>query len=188
MLRKEPAISSAWLNETLARLDVVDKDQRFVSMETREAPGWTLSQLITRFAEVRNLHARLKEIAADVNQLADHLSMELVPEAMRAAGFTTVNHQVGRVTIGTRVSASMLDREQAMQWLRDNELGSLIIETVNAQTLGAQAKDMLEKGEELPAEVFKTTVKPYTSITAAGPKRTRKFQPMATESDDGNAY
>lgn len=188
MLKKEATISSAWLNETLARLDVIDKDQRFVSMETREAPGWTLSQLITRFAEVRNLHARLKEIAADVNQLADHLSMELVPEAMRAAGFTTVNHQVGRVTIGTRVSASMLDRAQAMQWLRDNELGSLIIETVNSQTLGAQAKDMLEKGAELPAEVFKTTVKPYTSITSAGPKRSRKFQPIVTETDDGNAY
>lgn len=163
--------------QILERLDDVDDLRRDLDAQTRRSAGWTLSQLITRFDQVRNLHARLKEIAADVNQLSDHLSMELVPEAMRAAGFTTVNHEVGRVTIGTRVSASMLDRESAMQWLRDHELGSLIIETVNSQTLGAQAKDMIERGDELPADIFKTNVKEYTSITKAGAKRSRKFQP-----------
>lgn len=162
--------------QILQKLDDVDDLRRDLDEQTRAA-GWTLSHLITRYDQVRNLHARLKEIAADVNQLADHLSMEVLPEAMRAAGFTTVNHEVGRVTIGTRVSASMLDREQAMQWLRDNELGSLIIETVNAMTLGAQAKDMIERGEELPHDIFKTSVKAYTSITKAGPKSSRKFRP-----------
>jgi hypothetical protein len=168
------------------KLDWVDDYRRTLDGQTRKeavSGEMTLSQLITRLDEVRNIHARLKEIAADVNSLADHLSMDLVPGAMQAAGFTTVNHEVGRVTIGTRISASMVEKDAAMQWLRDHELGSLIQETVNANTLGAQARSMIEAGEELPVDLFKTTVKPYTSITKAGALTKRKYRPRTEETE-----
>jgi len=171
-------------DELYEALDAIDGTRKFLDAETRTAPGWTLSETITRLDEVRNLHARLKEIAADVNSLSDYLSMDLVPGAMQAAGFTTVNHEVGRVTIGTRISASMVEKDAAMQWLRDHELGSLIQETVNANTLGAQARTMIEAGDELPSDLFKTSVKPYTSITKAGAATKRKFRPRVQESDD----
>ena len=163
--------------DILRDLNDVDEARRRLDTRTRSEPHAPLGILITRLDAVRNLHARLKEIAADVNDLADYLSMSLVPEAMQAAGFTTVNHSVGRVSISSRVSAAMIDKPGAMAWLREHDLGDLIIETVNAQTLSAQAKQMLEAGDELPAEHFRVKTSTYTSITHAGPQRTRKFRP-----------
>ena len=159
----------------LEDLDRVDNTRRVLDAEIRKGVR-SLSELITCLDTVQNLHARLKEIATDMNSLADHLSTQLVPEAMQAAGFTTVNHAVGRVTVASRVSASMLDKAAGLSWLRSHDLGDLIIETVNHQTLSAQAKTMLEAGDELPAEIFKTSLKTYTSITRPGAKRTRKFR------------
>ena len=162
-----------------AQLDELDTRQRELA---ESAPPSTLGDLITYFDAVRNLQARLKEITADVTQTSDRLSSSLLPEAMRAAGFTTVNHRVGRVSISSRISASMVEKDGALRWLRTNGLGDLIIETVNSQTLGAQAKAMLEAGDELPREHFKISTKTYTSITKPGPKGQRKFQPV--ENDD----
>lgn len=156
-------------------LDYIEREKRTLVAETRvmDRPGIGLETLITRFAEVRDLHARLKGITTGVNQLAEFLSYELVPLAMERTGFTTVNHEVGRVSVATRTSASILPehRERAFGWLRDNGLGDLIIETVNAQTLGATAAGLIQAGGELPDDIFKTTVKTYTSITKPGANR-----------------
>ena len=74
---------------------------------------------------------------------------------------------VGRVTINDRWSATMPDREAGIAWLREHGSAGMIQETVNAQTLGAHAKDMAMAKTPLPSEVFKVTAKPYTSITKA---------------------
>jgi hypothetical protein len=168
------------IREMLTQLDQIDHRQRELA---NSAPPTQLGELIAHFDAIRNLHARLKEIAADVNQTADRLSASLVPEAMRAAGFTTVNHSVGRVSISSRVTATLVDKHGAMQWLRTHGLGDLIIETVNSNTLSAQAKAMLEVGDELPPEHFKISTKTYTSITKPGPKGQRKYHPV-DESED----
>lgn len=173
-MKVKPALDP--IRKSISLLDDVDQLQHHIDEQT--TASFSLSELITRLDQVRNLHARLKEIAADVNQIAERLSTFLVPSAMQEAGFTTVNHAVGRVSISSRVSASMVEKHGAMAWLRDHDLGDLIIETVNAQTLSAQAKSMLEAGEELPTEFFKVSTKTQTSITHPGAKRTRKFRPL----------
>lgn len=165
--------------DILRKLDDIDAMQHGLAEDTQHlAPLLPLSNLITRFAEVKNLHARLKEIAADIDQLAQHLSTQLVPDAMRAAGFTTVNHVVGRVSLSSQVSASMVDKHGAISWLKGHDLGDLVIETVNSQTLCAQAKTMLEAGDELPAEYFKVHYRTITKIIPPGPKGQRKFRPL----------
>lgn len=163
----------------LTLLDDLDQRQRELA---ESAPPTELGDLIAHFDAVRNLQARLKEIAADVNQFSDRLSSSVLPETMRNAGFTTVNHRVGRVSISSRISASMVEKDGALRWLRTNGLGDLIIETVNSNTLSAQARTMLEAGDELPSEHFRVSTKMYTSITKPGPKGQRKFQPV--ENDD----
>jgi hypothetical protein len=88
---------------------------------------------------------------------------------MREHGVKTITVEgVGRVSLSNRWSASMLDKTAGMEWLRETGNGSLIQETVNAQTLAAFAKDLNEtKGMELPADIFKTGIMTYTSITKA---------------------
>jgi hypothetical protein len=62
----------------------------------------------------------------------------------------------------------MLDKQLGFDYLRANGAEGLIIETVNSQTLAAYAKELsTEEGKELPADVFKTGIMTYTSITKA---------------------
>jgi hypothetical protein len=163
-------------------LDWIEDQKRVLVQETRgmTGPRITLDDIVARFSEVKDLHARLKGITTGINQLSEHLSYELVPDQFNRAHSTVLNHEVGRVGLSTRTSASMIDREAAMKWLRANDKGDLIIETVNAQTLGATAAGMIEAGDELPDDLFKTTVKTYTTITKPGARRSKK------DEDDGS--
>lgn len=125
--------------------------------------------LIRHFSQTSTAYDVLSEAKKKINDTYDRLSREIVPEAMRVAKVKTVNlDDVGRVTVSHRYSASMLDKELGMGWLRDNGHGDLIKPTVNAQTLSSFAKNlMVDEGKELPEEIFKVGTSPFTSITKA---------------------
>lgn len=90
-----------------------------------------------------------------------------IPERFKREEIKTFNTDDFRVTISTRVMASIVDeeRENAYQWLRDNGYDSIIKETVNASTMSATAKEIMENGRELPDDMFRTFTKDGTSIT-----------------------
>lgn len=123
-------------------------------------------ELIRHYDKVRQVNALIKETREALEQIETRLSREQVPDVMRANNIKTITIEgVGRVSLGTRWSASMPDKQEGFTWLRTNGHGGVIQETVNAQTLGALAKEMNESGEELPAPTFTTNVMTYTSIT-----------------------
>jgi len=123
-------------------------------------------QVIRHYDQLRQLTALIKESREALSQIEETLSREQVPELMRAHGVRTITVEgVGRVSLGTRWSASMPDKQAGFEWLRANEHGGVIQETVNAQTLGALAKELNEEGQELPAPTFTTNIMTYTSIT-----------------------
>jgi hypothetical protein len=171
------------IDKLLKALDYLDKAEYLLSLDTTQtAEHGSLDALITRFVDVRGLRERTKALHASVSELEARLSEELVPEALRDSGFTTVHHRLGRVTLNTRTQASVIDRPKAYEWLRGHDLGDIIIETVNSQTLSATASALMEKGDELPEEYFKTWVKTYTSVTKPGPSRKRK---ASEDTDNG---
>lgn len=161
-----------------AALDDVETWKRRLVNHTRTMDDAPLHELIARFAEIRDLQARLKAISTGMNSLAESLSLDLIPASMTRAGYSTVHHEVGRVSLRTRTSATMLDREQAFAWLRANGKADLIIETVSSQTLAATARELIEAGDELPDNIFKLHVKTYTSITRLGALKSK-------DDDDG---
>ncbi len=165
------------IDKLLKALEYLDHAEEILSANTfRLAEQGTLDELITRFVDVRGLRERTKALHASVSELEARLSEELVPEALRASGFTTVHHRLGRVTLNTRTQASVKDRAGAFEWLRGHDLGDIIIETVNAQTLSSTAAGLMAKGEELPEEHFKVWLKTYTSVTKPGPAKKRRQQ------------
>ena len=166
-----------YVNEAL---DYIEQTKPAIVENTRRMSGAPLNDVITRFVEIRDLHARLKAIAAGINQLADHLSYDLVPHAMERTGLTVAHHTLGRIQLEMRTSATVLNKEGAYEWLRANGKGDLIIETINAQTLGATARELIDAGDELPSNLFKTTVKTYTKLTRPG-ERTKKDDQNGTE-------
>ena len=130
--------------------------------------------LIKHFADLRDVNATIKIAREALGEMEDNISRVDIPDIFtflrektgQKPPFTIEG--VGRVSVSRRFSASMLDKEVGMDWLRKNGHGDLIQPTVNAQTLAAFAKNLQEvEGKDLPVEIFKVGSIPYTSITKA---------------------
>lgn len=121
---------------------------------------------VTYFAE---LQATVKQLAEKVSALQKHveeLSYQQLPTMFGNQNVKTIKvENVGRVSINDRWSASMLNKERGLGWLRGSGNEGLIIETVNAQTLGAFAKEEVKAGRSLPDDIFRVSATPYVSIT-----------------------
>jgi hypothetical protein len=123
-------------------------------------------KVIKHYDQLRQITALIKESREALSQIEEKMSREQVPDVLRAHNIRTITVEgVGRVSLGTRWSASMPDKAAGFEWLRGNNHGGVIQETVNAQTLGALAKELNAEGTELPAPTFTTNIMTYTSIT-----------------------
>lgn len=103
-----------------------------------------------------------------MGDVLNQLKTELVPQAFEKEGITTFNMAEGfRVTISSKFAASIRPemKAEAYKWLRDNQLGDLITEVVNAGTLSAAGKVRIEGGFDLPEEFFNSAHLPNTSVT-----------------------
>jgi hypothetical protein len=152
------------LMETCGKLTVLAESIRG---ETNEAVATNDHiEIIKHYDKLRQATALIKESREALEKIEIRLSREQIPDVMRASNIrSTTIEGVGRVSLGTRWSASIADKQEGFQWLRDNLHGGVIQETVNAQTLGALAKELNEEGTELPAPTFVTNIMTYTSIT-----------------------
>lgn len=94
---------------------------------------------------------------------------EHVPELFEAAGVTSLPLDEGyRVGVSHKTVASIKkgQKEDAYKWLRANNMGDLIVETVNSSTLSATFKTMIEEHNvEPPEETFTVERLPNTSVT-----------------------
>lgn len=117
------------------------------------------------------LRALLEEVTAAVGKLAelrDALQYKLIPESYEAHGVTSQTVLDHRITVAVLVRASIApeQKEAAYSWLREHGYDSLISETVNASSLAALARTMLQdEGKELPDNIFKTYTVPSVSMT-----------------------
>ena len=105
----------------------------------------------------------LRKIAEKVNTVLK----EKVPEVFKEGGVTSITVDGYRYTATVTLRASIIKdmKPQAYVWLRANELGDLITETVNASTLSAAAKHRREEGYDLDQDFFNVYQQPNLSIT-----------------------
>ena len=118
-------------------------------MEARDAAD-TVKYVNKRFADI---HRRMKE--------------DLIPAKFEEEGVSSITIDGYRFTVSKSMRTSIVtgQKEEAYIWLRDNELGDLIQETVNSSTLNATAKSLLEEGLELPEEQFSSYFYNNTSVS-----------------------
>jgi hypothetical protein len=125
-----------------------------------------IPEAVTYFAELRDMVKTLQDKISALQKHVDTLSHESLPTMFTNANVKTITvDNIGRVTINIRWSASPINKEVAFDWLRSTGNQGLIIETINAQTLGAFAKEQIMAGKPLPSDIFKVGSSPYTSIT-----------------------
>ena len=128
-------------------------------------------KLLEAVKEMERIRERLEEIKAvktEHQEEFDLLRLGIIPGLMDEDEITNITIDgVGRVTLTGDVYASIpaSERDRAYQWLRDNNHGGLIVETVNSGTLKAFVKGVIKKGEELPEDMFKVTPFSRASIT-----------------------
>ena len=127
----------------------------------------SLEEAATYYVQFREIFDYLDTVRDKWAAVKEELSVKILPdifERSKVAQSLTLKSGT-RVTILYKTMASMKDKEKAMQWLRDNNMGDLIQPTVNASTLASAAKHMAEENQSLPEEFFTTTIKPTTSVT-----------------------
>ena len=157
--------------KTMLELSVICERLAKMAEEVREETASVIAtnnhvEIIKHYDKVREVTLRIRDSREALTKLEEQLSREWVPHAMMMADIrSTTIEGVGRVSLGHRWSASILDKPDGYKWLREHGHGGIITETVNAQTLGALAKEMNADGLEIPAPLLATNVQTYKSIT-----------------------
>lgn len=126
-----------------------------------------LGQAVDVVAAFDTVVAALDKASSEIKERLAYAREVAMPARMDDEECKTFNTDDFRVTRTARIFASIPSdkQEAAYQWLRENGLEALIKETVNSSALSGAAKEMIEKGEELPEELFSTHTKNGISIT-----------------------
>jgi len=125
-------------------------------------------EAIRMLVKLRDNYEALRILTKQIGKWKDRFTYTTIPEIMRTEGIKTITLDDDRIrcTVNLRWSASMIDKDRGLEWLKENGHGDLIQDTVNAQTLASFARNLEEdEGIDLPDDIFKVGQNPVTSIT-----------------------
>jgi hypothetical protein len=128
----------------------------------------SLGGALAVYNALRVLYDRLDDARSALSKVVTDLSTRVLPERFEAEGCSTfTSRELGaRFTVTQKNNVSMVDKGEALEWLAGNGYGSLIQQTVNAQTLAKFAGEYLaETGQDLPPDLFKTSTFFYVTRT-----------------------
>lgn len=157
---------------TIRTVEIADYVARITTVVGKTLPemiagnplGQTLDNFIPLETAVEALDKKVSELKQQI-AYAREVSFPARLDAEESRNFTSsdTGHQIIRTA---RVFASIVSEklEDAYKWLRANELGPLIKETVNSSSLSGAAKELLENGKELPDDLFRVHTKDGVSI------------------------
>lgn len=148
-------------NEQILRdlTDLADRSEEYLK-KVEDDLSLKPADMAKAYWAVCNLHDDLKKQLTRLYHVMNALDKAVLPKLFEHHGLDMVRiPELGRsFSIRQMTTASMLDKEQAMEWLRENGHGDLIQETVNAGTLASFIRNMiLEEGIEPPEELFKVS-------------------------------
>lgn len=119
------------------------------------------------YRKVREVYECLHPSLEKIDQMVEGLKRKKVPDLFTARDVSSVTIDGYRFTHTVNIRASIRKglKEEAFNWLRNNELGDLIIETVPAQTLSSTATMLADDNKTLPDEYFTTYLQNGISMT-----------------------
>jgi hypothetical protein len=130
-------------------------------------------ELARYFVKVRQIKDRLEAAVKPFDAFYEELAKVRIPQVFDREGVPSITLDEGfRVTVSHKLHASIKagQKELAHQWLKDNGLGDIVSETVNASTLAGVARTMAEENQELPESLFNQAVVANTSFNKTGKK------------------
>ena len=136
-----------------------------LEMAAESADKMSIDAAVGVLLRARELDDELRALKSECGKILKRLKEETIPARFEESGITTITVDGYRYTKSESIRASMKDKEAAKDWLRNNDLGDLVTETVNSSTLSATARTLLEDGGELPEDVFNVYIMNNTSVT-----------------------
>lgn len=134
------------------------------------------STLAEFYFHVHALHEQADNAVKKLYHVKDFLNKSLIPQRLKDAGLDAIRvPAVARsFSIVTKTSATMVDKERGLEWLREQGQGEMIQETVNAGTLSAFCRNLiLERGIDPPDDIIKVST--YDTLSMV------KYKPTAGE-------
>jgi len=116
-----------------------------------------LTDLIKEMDRVRSQLDGLDLLWKPLQKRYDELRLNDIPAEMAEEDVRSITGDFGRCTLQSDLHVSAPDKMKLHSWLEETGNGSLIIPTVNAQTLKAFCKEQMTNGTELPESVLKVT-------------------------------
>lgn len=115
---------------------------------------------------VSQSYDELDEVRKKVGAQLEFMSRDVIPGVMEERGVRNITlEDLGRqFSKSIRVSASMADKEAALNWLRASGYGDLIQSSVNSSTLSAFAKQYVEDYQKELPDCFKMSAMMITSV------------------------
>jgi hypothetical protein len=140
--------------------------QRFAD-DVAKMDNIDLPEKCALFLDLSSFADRVKELNSAVGELVKEVKENRLPNAFKEANATSITAYGYRFTVSTSLRAGIIPerKDDAYNWLRENGLEDLIQETVNASTLAATAKTLLEDGVDMPDDLFRTHYFENTSKT-----------------------
>lgn len=148
--------------------DVMYQVNNDLEFSLREYENQDAVEMARAFVHVRRVKDELDELSKRFSKVYEELKSVKLPQKFEEGGVPSITLAEGyRVGVSHLVRASIKGeaREAAYEWLREHGLGDLITNTVNASTLSAVAKSMVEDNQELDPELFNVHVLATTSVT-----------------------
>lgn len=139
----------------------------------KDAAGNKPSDIAKAYWHIKTNHEELDKQRKRIYHVMDALDKYLLPKIMEENGMDMLRiPELGRsFSVRNVLSASMIDREAGIEWLRDNGHGDIVQETVNAGTLASFMRNLvLEEGIDPPEEIFKISTYNKTNTTKYTPK------------------
>lgn len=142
----------------------------FEQLDTQGRHIARVDDVLSFYHGVRTAYERLDEARKEIGKTLEGLSRYVIPAHMKEAGLSSITSaELGvRFTVSDKLSVTIPaeHKQGAYEWLKSNGLSALVVETVNASTISAVARDLLKnQGESLPPELFNTHVMNTTSMT-----------------------
>jgi len=126
-----------------------------------------VADILAILVEIRTMDENLKYVKKRFYDLYKRYKEEIVPTKFQEEGITSITVDGTRFTVSQSSKTTIVggEKEAAYKWLRENGLEDLITNTVNASTLSATARSLLEDGVEMPEDIFKMYIFNNTSMT-----------------------
>lgn len=169
--------SEAWAKSRIVAelVQVADNAEKWLA-KVNEDKTIKPADMAKAFYYMDQFHDEVKAALTRLYHVIDSVDKHVFPSLLEHHGVDMVRvPELGRsFSIRQMTTASIIDKEGGIKWLRDNNHGDLVQETVNAGTLASFFRNMiLEQGIDPPEDLFK--VNTYRKIASA------KYTPKPTK-------